>query len=658
MSVHEENRLSHEDRLDPVTFEVLKNGFSAAVESMSDQVRRTCYSFTVFNGDFSSCLCDRDGNLVSHGRLDLSGHIATMHNTCKAVIAEFGDDIHPGDAFVMNDAYAGNTHWNDIRVVLPVFHEGKLIAFTQSSAHWADIGGNAPGSFDVSATSYWSEALRITPIRLWSQGRFLRDIARMIMANVRVPSDSEGDLNAQYESTLVGKRELLRLVDKYGVEDVLEAFSAVQDYVERFFRARLESLPDGSWESIDYLDQDYGRPGDGLIPIKMKMIKEGTQLTFDLTGTAPTLAMNINAHEGSAYSAICASLKLFFPEIPLNSGFFRVVDLKVPDGTLVSAKWPVACTGHVMTYEKLVNSVQSIFSKIEPSRAMACSFNLDYLLIGGYDRRIGDGQQYLLYDWLSGGWGGHSTKDGRCYSTLFGISLKNQPVEGQERLSPTMVTQYELAADSAGPGKYRGGMGIAKGYRFTDDAKDTIATFVCNRARAVVWGDAGGLPSCPVYSLHQSGGRTVDRGPLWANVRMEAGDTLHRPSGGGGGYGDPLERDPKAVLEDVIDEYVSTERARTDYGVVVKVIDADLCDYRIDADATKLERERIRMERHGWLEADPEPIVDRFQRGEIGVLDLIRQYGIILDWDSGSLLPNTTAQYRELMKTRSASAWK
>ena len=643
-------------KLDPVTFEVLKNAFQGAVENMAEQVLRTCHSFVLYNRDFSSGLCDRNGDLISHGRIDLSGHIATMHHTCKAVIAEFGDDMKPGDAFILNDAYLGNTHWSDIRVVLPVFYDDEIIAYTQSSGHWADVGGNVPGSFDVTATTQFSEGLRITPVRMWDGGCYRRDVAKMIMANTRVPSDSEGDLIAQYESTRVGERELMRIIEKYGIDTILTAFDEVQDYVERFVRKRLATLPDGTWERVDYLDQDYGNPGDGLIPIKMKMIKEGTNLTFDLEGTHPTLAMNVNSPSACTYSAIITGVKMVIPEIPLNSGFFRAVDLKVPEGSLVNAKWPTACTGFVMTFEKLVNSVLSIFSEIEPSRAMACSFNLDYLLIGGFDSRTGGNQPFMLYDWLSGGWGGRYNKDGRSYSSFFGVSLKNQPVEGQERLAPAMAVQHDLVCDSAGPGKYRGGMGVVKGYRFTT-AVNTVASFVSNRGRAVVYGDAGGLPSCPVYALHERGDQSTDYGSTFANKTMKPGDVLTRPSGGGGGYGDPLERDPKAVLEDVIDEYVSVHRARVDYGVVVNVIDVELCSYELDLEATQKERARIRGARRSWLEEEPEQVVERFRKGELDRHDLIRQYGIILDWNSGELLPATTRQYRALMQERSAVAW-
>ena len=198
--------------------------------------------------------------------------------------------------------------------------------------------------------------------------------------------------------------------------------------------------------------------------------------------------------------------------------------------------------------------------------------------------------------------------------------------------------------------------GVVKSYCFTT-VLNTIASFVSNRARAVVYGDAGGLPSCPVYAIHESGDQSTDYGATFANVTLKPGDILTRPSGGGGGYGDPLDREPEAVLEDVIDEYVSIHRARIDYGVVVKVIDAELCSYELDLDATVVERERIRGARRGWLEEDPVQVVERFQKGELDQYDLIRQYGIILDWDSGQLLPKTTEQYGALMQERSAAAW-
>ena len=645
-----------QSKLDPVTFEVLKNAFQGAVENMSEQVLRTCHSFVLFNRDFSSGLCDRNGELVSHGRMDLSGHIGTMHRTCKAVIEEFGDDMKPGDVFITNDAYLGNTHWNDVRVIRPVFYNDEIITYTQSSGHWADIGGNVPGSFDVTATTHFSEGLRITPIRVWDGGRYLKDVAKMVAANTRVPNDSEGDLIAQAESTRVGERELMRIIDKYGLDTVLIAFDEVQDYVERFVRKRLASLPDGTWERVDYLDQDQGHPGDGLIPIHVKMTKKGTELEFDFEGTHSAVATNVNSPIGCTYSALAVGVKMFFPEIPLNSGFFRTITCKVPEGSLVDAKWPTACTAFLMTFEKIINSVLSIWSEIDPSRAMACSFNLDYLQVGGFDGRANNDQPFMLYDWMSGGWGAGYDMDGGTYSAFFGVSLKSQPVEGQERMAPAITLQHELICDSAGPGKSRGGLGVVKSVRFTD-IKMTVASFASDRARAVVWGDFGGLPSQPISAILQRDNNQTDLGVSFANVPLQPGDVLTRPSAGGGGYGDPLDRNPDDVLEDVIDEYVSVRRALVDYGVVVKVIDKELCSYELDMEATKKQREQIRRERQDWLKTDMYLIADRFHKGELDQLDLVRQYGVILDWGTGELLPKTTETYRELMQERSAAAW-
>ncbi len=194
--------------LDPVTFEVLKNAFATSVNLMSEQILRTCYSFVIYSRDFSSALCDAYGNTVMQGDQDIAVHVGTLHFQCQAVLEEFGDDIHPGDVFCVNDPYAGGTHMNDVSFLRPIFWEGELLAFAQNKGHWADAGGTVPGSFDVSATDYFSEGLRITPIRVWSKGTFLQDIAKLLAANTRSPEIIIGDLRAQAEATAVCEREI------------------------------------------------------------------------------------------------------------------------------------------------------------------------------------------------------------------------------------------------------------------------------------------------------------------------------------------------------------------------------------------------------------------------------------------------------------------
>jgi N-methylhydantoinase B len=294
-----------------------------------------------------------------------------------------------------------------------------------------------------------------------------------------------------------------------------------------------------------------------------------------------------------------------------------------------------------------------------PERAIACAFNLEYLLTGGRDGRRADKPIFMFYDWLPGGWGGRNGKDG-CNATTacFGTGLMSQPVEGQERANPILTTEFEILRDSAGPGKWRGGAGVRK-TSIMLEARDTVISYICDRERAIVWGIDGGLPSMPHgLALHRAGKETEDwLGSIFSDVPIGPGDVFTRPTAGGGGFGDPLERDPALVLEDVADDYVSIERAAKDYGVVVIARDPEICDYVVDGRGTEVLREKIRRERDGWHRADPEEIAARYRAGELDKLDLVRRYAVVLDWDTGELLPKSTEQIRDMFRKRSAAKW-
>jgi N-methylhydantoinase B len=645
--------------LDPVTFEVLKNSFITTVDLMAEQILRTCHSFVIYARDFSSALCDREGNTVMQGSQDISVHVGTLHFKAKAVIAAFADDIHPGDVFAINDPYLGGTHFNDVSIIRPVFHDGEVIAYAQSNGHWADVGGSVPGSFDITARDHFGEGTRIPPVRIWQQGRYLNDVARLILSNTRAPEATEGDLHAQAEATRVCEREILRLVDKYGRDTILTAFDEVQDYVERLTRTRVAELPDGVWETEDYIDSDPSRE-EGLVPVKVKLEIEGDQIRYDLSGSHPAVGTFLNAGFGSAISGVAGGTKTFFPDVPLNSGFYRAVEIDLgPEGSVVNAPWPVAVTGFCSgPYEKIMNAIFEIWSQIMPERAIACSFNLEYLLVGGRDARADERPFFMWYDWMVGGWGGRNGKDGsNCTSPVFGVGLAVQPLEGQERLSPVLTSGHAILPDSGGPGRFRGGCGVEKGATLTR-AESTVVSYCCDRARSITWGINGGLPSLP-HGVWLNRGSDEERflGAIFSNVPLVPGDRFTRPSAGGGGFGDPLERDPAAVREDVADGYVTLARARADYGVVVREVDADLSEYEVDAEATAAERERIRSARPGWLTEDAEGVARRYREGELDVLDLVRQYGVIVDWGTGELLPNTTEMFRAMVRRRAAEHW-
>ena len=644
--------------LDPVTFEVLKNSFITTVDQMAEQVLRTCYSFVIYNRDFSSALNDANGDSIAQGNMDIAVHVGTLHYTCKDVIRVFKGTMKPGDVYIINDPYAGGTHFNDVRLIRPIFVGDEIIAYSQSNGHWSDVGGSVPGSFDVMAKEMFREGIRITPVRIIDQGEIREDVANMIAANTRDPSSVIGDMHAQIEATRVAEREILRLVDKYGKDTVVTGFKEVQDYVEQATRQRIADLPDGSWETVDYIDRDPAL-SEGLIPICVKLTIKGDEVIYDFTGSHDCISTLYNSAFGATFSGVVAGMKTYFPDLPLNSGFYRPIKVIAPKDSIVDAPWPVAVTGFLMPFEKIMNSIYEIWSDIIPERAIACAFNLEYLLTGGRDTRHEGKPMFMFYDWLPGGWGGRATKDGCNVTTAcFGTGLQTQPIEGQERLSPILANEFEINCDSGGPGKFRGGAGVVKTSTLRE-AENTVLSYICDRERAIVWGIKGGLPSIPHGLWIKRAGTEKKEwlGTIFSDVDIEPGDMFSRPTAGGGGLGDPLERDPAAVMRDVEDDYVSLERAELDYGVVLKVIDIDLAHYEVDDGATKAARREIAKARRSWLAEDPEAVAERYRKGEINSMDMVRRYAVIVDWGSGELMPKSTKQFRESTRMRTADHW-
>ena len=652
MSVREEKGL------DPVTFEVLRNAFVSIVDQMAEQVRRTCYSFVVYNRDFSNSLLDAEGNTLAQGKQDLSAHVGTLHYKCKAVMKEFGEDIEPGDVFLINDPYAGGTHFSDNSILLPIFFDEELIAWSQANGHWADMGGSVPGSFDVSAADMFKEGLRVTPVKIWRRGEYCSDVAKLIANNTRDPNAILGDMEAQTQAARIAERELLRLCAKYSVSTVKRAFQEVQDYVERAIRHRLRELPNGSWSTTDYLDRDPSEK-EGLIPIKIKLTIEDDRAIFDLTGSHSTIKTIYNSAYGATFSGVISGMKTFFPEVPLNAGVYRTLSIVVPDDTIVSARWPVAVSGFVMPFEKIMNATFALFSKIMPEKALACAFNIEYLQTGGYDISSQAKPFFMYYDWLAGGWGGRNGKDGLSVTASpFGVGLMAQPIEGQDRLYPVRTDSFEISTDSAGPGKWRGGLGLEKSGTFIE-VEQCVLSYLCDRERAVVWGIEGGLPAKPHGLWLQRNGSSEEDflGAAFSDVPVSNGESFRRGTSGGGGYGDPLKRDPIAVMEDVEDEYVSLERAAKDYGVVLELVDKDKATYKINEKATKAERQRIAKNRKDWLYEEPLEISKKYREKKLDMYDLIRQYGVICDWGTGELFEDTTAEFRKLLKERAMQYW-
>ncbi|ELY38987.1 hydantoinase B/oxoprolinase family protein [Natronorubrum tibetense] len=644
--------------LDPVTFEVLRSSFTNLVDRMAEQIQRTCYSFVIYNRDFSNCLNDAEGNTVMQGSQDIAVHVGTLHYTCKETLEYFEGDINPGDVYIVNDPYLGATHINDVRIMRPVFYDDELIAVTQSNGHWADVGGPSPGSFNIEASSYFAEGLRIPPLKIWDRGEFQEDVANLLVSNMRLSEDRLGDMRAQTEATRIAEKRLLELIDKYGIDTVKTAFDESKNYVERIMRERIRELPNGTWRTQDYIDGDPTEE-EGFVTIDVEMTIDDDEVHYDLSGSDEYIGNFLNSTYGTSFSAVIAGTKMFFPDVPLNSGMYRVVDATLPEGTVVNAPEPVPVTGSVAgAYEKVMNAIFEMWSEVLPERAMACAFNLEYLLSGGTDRRPDrDGEEFMWYDWMAGGWGGRDGMDGaNATAPVFGAGLAVQSLEGQERDTPLLTSEHSIVTDSAGPGEFRGGCGVRKGGRLLE-CENSVISYCSDRSRSITWGLNGGLPGIPHGVSLTRDGETEDMGTVFSNRPIEEGDAFVRPSSGGGGFGDPLERDPEAVREDVIDDYVSIERAETDYGVVIDAVDPDLCEYEIDREATEQAREHIRENRESWLEADPESVAERYREGELDQHDLVRQYGVILEWETEELLERTTEQFREMLGRRAAAEW-
>lgn len=645
--------------LDPVTFEVLRNSFANAVELMAQQFRLTCHSFVIYHKDFSCSLADAAGNTVAQGEDDVAVQIGTHHLVCRSVIRDFDGDIHAGDVFVTNDPYSGGTHFNDVRVLRPIFADDELIAWAMANGHWSDVGGGVPGSFDVAAREHFGEGLRISPVRVWSRGELHQDVARLLVSNTRAPQDNLSDLMAQAEATRVCEREVLRLVGRYGRGVVTQAFGAVITHVADLFKARIAALPDGEWTTSDFLDSDPAR-GEGMIPVTVTMRIDGHHLSYDLSRSAPAVGSFMNSAYGATISAVLAGTKRFFPEIPINAGLYNSITVDAgPLGSVVNAAWPTAVSGFVSgVFEKIINAIFELWSEVMPDRALACSFNLEYLLVGGRDVRSPDRPMFMWYDWVTGGWGAKNGRDGAsAASSLFGAGFASQPLEGQERLNPVVTAFCRIVPDSGGPGEFRGGCGVEKGTRMTDSV-GSVMSYCCDRSRSVPWGIEGGLPSSAQgLWLNPDSDSPTYLGAVFSNVELQSGDMFARPSSGGGGYGDPLKRSTARVLDDVINGYVTPERALKDYGVAVIADDESDDGFRVDEVATLQERERIRSGRRAWLDLDAEVIARHYRAGELDQFDLIRQYGVIVDWGTGELLVKTTQQTRDLMRRRAVAHW-
>jgi N-methylhydantoinase B len=581
---------------DLMTFEVLRNYFRAICNEASTFIERVAYSPILTEGhDYTLAVFNREGKMLAHGDRDLAAHFSAGEWKVKACMDVF-PDMRPGDIYMMNDPYLGGSHVCDVAFVRPVFHDGEVIAFGMAIAHWVDVGGPVPGSFNPLARDFYAEGLRIPPVLLYRDDKPNEDIFTIIKANVRAYSNLVADIAAQLGGVRLLERRLMECWQKYGTDTVERMIGQLFDYTERRFRAAVAELPPGEYECVDHGDRDINHPDQPPIRVHgVLRITEDGRISFDFTESDPAPLMSWGFAGVELQGAICDGTLHCFPHLgPLNHGLIRSIEVISKKGTCVDVVKPTPTTGYASgAYEKVDQLVIGCWSQalrtVNSRYITAGTMNLANIVYGGIDPDTG--KEFVSYTWVEGGGGARPYKDGLSFTTmLYACGAQNEPAETLERWYPVLHTRVEVVQDSCGHGRYRGGYGIHRDFTVR---KNMSLTNHADRAEKTPMGFGGGTNGGAV-SLWLNKGTSEEQslGVHCLNFPVKAGDHLSFAGNGGGGYGNPLDRDPAAILEDVIDEYLSAAKAKQMYGVVIDVVDAEMLDYRIDTEAT----ERLRSE--------------------------------------------------------------
>jgi len=544
--------------VDPVTLEVVRNATAAVAEEMNATLVRTSYSPNIKERKDCSCaLFDAGGAMVSQAE-NIPVHLGAMPFSVAAAVDRF-DDLVPGDAVLLNDPFAGGAHLPDLTLVTPVFHDDELVAFAANRAHHADVGGAVGGSVGAESTEIYQEGLRIPPVKLYEAGEPNAAAVDLLLANVRTPDERRGDLRAQQAANETGRRRFRALADDHGVDDLLAALSALQDYAERRMRAEIADLPDGTYRFADAIESDGA--GNEDLPVEVAVTVDGDAVHVDFAGTAPQTEGPVNAPFAVTASATYYAVRVVTdPDIPANAGAYRPVSVDAPAGSIVDAEPPAAVVGgNLETSQRVVDVLLGAFAEAAPERATAAGQGtMNNVTFGGADPRTGE--PYTFYETQAGGAGGHADGDGLDAVHVHMSNTLNTPAEVLETAYPLRVERYALRPDSAGAGEFRGGLGLRRDVR----VRDHEATFslLAERHRRRPYGLAGGEPGA-------RGAAEVDGEPVPAKGTHAVGPgtlvSVRTP--GGGGYGDPADRDPAAVRRDLRLGVLGAERAREAYGV-------------------------------------------------------------------------------------------
>ncbi len=557
---------------DPILMALTQNRLDHICRHMGWIMSQTALS-PIFSQshDFSCYITSRDGHIISQAD-GLPGHAAGGGFAARALINAFGDDIHEGDSFLMNDPYvAGGNHLPDWVMASPVFVGGKLVAFCCDRAHQSDIGGGAPGTYNGDATEIFQEGLRLPPVRVVSKGVRREDLWQLILLNSRTPELLDGDLQAMIGATRVGGDRIVALGEELGRDMIGEIFDAVLNHADARFRHVIAALPDGVYTGEEYTDNDCFSAGKFSVHVTCTIA--GDKLTVDFTGTDKQMRGFKNSPVANSHSLTYVGLISFLGgDVPINEGTFRSVNLVLPKGSLVNPDAPAPQTMSTMYMgHEIVHAIWKALAKADPSRACAGWGKTVHGISTGKNAAA---EPYVLYHWncLSAA-GAVAERDGfhqiGLIGALGGLTIPN--VEAYERLYPIRITRHELRMDSAGAGERRGGAGIE--YEAEVDGEIMQSFRSEGLTYAAAYGVNGGTDGLGCEMAIESGGKLINDLPRFGKRLLRDAKFTVR-SAGGGGWGDPRRRDPALVARDVKDGIVSAEAARKQYSVAV---DANGC---------------------------------------------------------------------------------
>lgn len=558
--------------LDPFVLEIIQDSLVAIADEMFVTTQRTSQSTIVYEVlDFAVGLTDARGNLITQGN-GVTLFLSTLGDAARTVLAKFGPDrIAEDDIFVTNDPYTGGgTHLSDVTLIMPVFHDGELLAFAGNKAHWTEVGGRDPGSVATDTTEIYQEGLQLPCLKIFDRGEPNEALFDVIRANVRVPDMSVGDLHAQAASIRLAARRFGELCEKYTTELVQAAVERTLEHSAELARIELAKLPRGVFEATDWLDRD--ETGGGPYEIRVKVTISEDRFVCDFTGTHPQLSNSMNCSRTGLESAARVIYKAIVGHAtPLSEGTFEPLEVICPPGTVFTAERPAATSIYWEVLIRCTDLVWKALAPVVPDRATAGSFiSICADLIAG--THPDTGELFILFEPNSGGWGAGVGQDGQRGLVSIGDGETFMiPVEVAEMKYGVMVDQYAFNVTGAGAGKWRGGEGVVRDYRLTADT--ATATSTCGRYEFPPWGVEGGLEgSRNELQIIYDDSRPPRSFGMISRHPIRRGDVVRILTGTGGGWGDPLEREPELVAADVRNGFVKIEAARDVYGVVV---DAD-----------------------------------------------------------------------------------